>query len=323
MNSTSVFLIQKQAKLFTRFPSIRDFRPLDCRHAGWILFGLHISPSCLENFSLLMKGREQPLAGWTVGPYEVLLMRGELTSEIYALCNVLALDCGPLDNIPNLFEPGLAVFDMDSTAIQIECIDEIAKLAGVEEQVAAVTEQSMQGELDFEQSLRERVAQLKGTDVSVLEHVRNSLPLMPGMRQLAAYLQARSWIVAIVSGGFTWFSDVLRDQLSLLHAESNHLVIENGKLTGEVEGQVINALRKADILRDLAASYDLMLASTIAVGDGANDLKMMATAGLGIAYHAKPKVQQEAQVAIRHANLGGVLCVLSASLLPQRLNWKN
>ncbi|MCC4801024.1 phosphoserine phosphatase SerB [Enterovibrio norvegicus] len=322
MDATSVFAIKKHTKLLTRFPSIRHFRPSDCRQAGWMLYGFHISPSYLDDFAFLTGEAVKPLAGWTVGPYEVLLMRGELTPEMMALADALSLDCALLDNIPNLFEPGLALFDMDSTAIQIECIDEIAKLAGVGEQVAAVTERAMQGELDFEQSLRERVGTLKGTDVSVLEQVRDSLPLMPGMRQLTASLQARGWKVAIASGGFTWFSDSLRDQLSLAHAESNQLVIENGKLTGEVTGQVVDAQRKADILDDLTYRYELTPTNTIAVGDGANDLKMMSAAGLGIAYHAKPKVQKEAQVAIRHADLGGVLCVLSASLLPQRLSWK-
>ncbi|NGN97718.1 phosphoserine phosphatase [Grimontia sp. S25] len=321
MDAFSAYPIKKHVKLLNRFPSIRDFRPSDCRQAGWILYGLHISPGSLDDLSFLLGEPVFPLTGWTVGPYEVLLMRGELTPEVVQLCDALALDCASLENIPNLYEPGLALFDMDSTAIQIECIDEIAKLAGVGEQVAEVTERAMRGELDFEASLRQRVATLKGTDVSVLEQVRDNIPYMPGMKQLTASLQARGWKVAIASGGFTWFSDKLKEDLSLAYAESNQLVIENGKLTGEVAGSVVDAQRKADILRDLADRYELMPANTLAVGDGANDLVMMSAAGLGIAYHAKPKVQQAAQVAVRHADLGGVLCVLSASLLPQRLSW--
>ncbi|MBV7299009.1 phosphoserine phosphatase [Enterovibrio paralichthyis] len=321
MDAHSVYPIKKHVKLLNRFPTLRGFRPSDCRQAGWILFGPFLSPACLDDFSFLLGEPVAPLAGWTVGPYEVLLMRGELSPEIVALADAMSLDCAPLDNIPNLYEPGLALFDMDSTAIQIECIDEIAKLAGVGEQVAEVTERAMRGELDFEQSLRQRVATLKGTDVSVLEQVSDNIPYMPGMKRLTASLQARGWKVAIASGGFTWFSDKLKNDLSLAYAESNQLVIENGKLTGEVAGNVVDAQRKADILRDLAAGYELTPANTLAVGDGANDLTMMAAAGLGIAYHAKPKVQQAAQVAIRHADLGGVLCVLSASLLPQRLSW--
>ncbi|USH01938.1 phosphoserine phosphatase [Grimontia kaedaensis] len=321
MDAFSAYPIKKHVKLLNRFPSIREFRPSDSRQAGWILYGLHISPGSLDDLSFLLGEPVFPLTGWTVGLYEVLLMRGELTPEVVQLCDALALDCAALENIPNLYEPGLALFDMDSTAIQIECIDEIAKLAGVGEQVAEVTERAMRGELDFEASLRQRVATLKGTDVSVLEQVRDNIPYMPGMKQLTASLQARGWKVAIASGGFTWFSDKLKEDLSLAYAESNQLVIENGKLTGEVAGSVVDAQRKADILRDLADRYELMPGNTVAVGDGANDLVMMSAAGLGIAYHAKPKVQQAAQVAVRHADLGGVLCVLSASLLPQRLSW--
>lgn len=321
MDALSAYPIKKHVKLLNRFPAIRGFRPSDCRLAGWILYGHCISPGALEDLSFLLGEDVSPLTGWTVGPYDVLLMRGPLTPEVVQLCDALALDCAGLDNIPNLYEPGLALFDMDSTAIQIECIDEIAKLAGVGEQVAEVTERAMRGELDFEESLRQRVATLKGTDVSVLEKVRDTLPYMPGMQPLTASLQARGWKVAIASGGFTWFSDKLKQDLSLAYAESNQLVIENGKLTGEVAGNVVDAQRKADILVDLAEKYELMPANTLAVGDGANDLVMMSAAGLGIAYHAKPKVQQAAQVAIRHADLGGVLCVLSASLLPQRIGW--
>ncbi|PKF51875.1 phosphoserine phosphatase [Enterovibrio nigricans] len=321
MDAVSLYSIKKHTKLYNRFPSLRAFRTSDCRQAGWLVYGTHLSAAFLDDFAFLTGEYSAPITGWTVGPYDVLLMRGELTPEIIALCDAWAFDCALLDNIPNLNEPGLAVFDMDSTAIQIECIDEIAKLAGVGEKVSDITERAMRGELDFEASLRERVGTLKGTDVSVLEQVRDTIPYMPGMKRLTATLQSRGWKVAIASGGFTWFSDKLRQDLSLAFAESNQLVIENGKLTGEVAGTIVDAQRKADILRDLAESYDLTPAHTLAVGDGANDLAMMSAAGLGIAYHAKPKVQALAQVSVKHADLGGVACVLSVSLLPQRLSW--
>ncbi|WP_150138174.1 phosphoserine phosphatase SerB [Candidatus Enterovibrio escicola] len=322
MDSSSVFTIRKHTNLLTKFPSLCYFQPADFNQAGWLLFGLHISPASLVDFACFSGLPVEPLAGWMVGPYEVLLMRGEVRPDIVALTDALSLDCVPLYNIPKLYEPGLALFDMDSTVIQIECIDEIAKLVGVGDKVSAITEQVMQGELDFEESLRKRVLILKGTDVSILEQVRCTLPLMPGMRLLTASLQTRGWKVAIASGGFSWFSDFLCESLSLSYAESNQLVIENGKLTGEVTGRVVDAQRKADILLDLTNRYELGIENTIAVGDGVNDLKMMSVAGLGIAYHAKLKVQQEAQVVIRHATLGGVLCVLSASLLRQGFNWK-
>lgn len=204
--------------------------------------------------------------------------------------------------------------DMDSTAIQIECIDEIAKLAGVGEEVSEVTERAMRGELDFKASLRERVGKLKDTDVSVLETVRSSLPLMPGLTSLVRKLQSLDWHVAIASGGFTYFADHLRDRFDLVDAVSNHLEVKDGKLTGKVIGPIVDAQYKAETLIKLAEKLEIPLSQTVAIGDGANDLKMIQAAGLGVAFHAKPKVYAQASVAIRHADLMGVLCVLSASL---------
>ncbi len=204
--------------------------------------------------------------------------------------------------------------DMDSTAIQIECIDEIAKLAGVGEQVAEVTERAMRGELDFAASLRQRVATLKGADASILEQVRDGLPLMPGLTELVARLHELGWHVAIASGGFTYYTDYLRDKLNLFSVSANQLGIKQGKLTGKVVGPIVDAKFKANNLQELAESLEIPVTQTVAIGDGANDLKMIKVAGLGIAYHAKPKVYSKAKVGIRHADLLGVLCILSASL---------
>lgn len=204
--------------------------------------------------------------------------------------------------------------DMDSTAIQIECIDEIAKFAGVGEEVAEVTERAMQGELDFEQSLRQRVSALAGTDESILSSVRNALPLMPDLPELVSTLRQFGWKTAIASGGFTYFSDYLKETLNLDHAESNQLEIVDGKLTGQVVGNVVSAQTKADILEELAKQYDIEPHNTIAVGDGANDLMMMSVAGLGIAYHAKPKVEQQAQTAVRYVGLGGTVYSICCSV---------
>lgn len=230
----------------------------------------------------------------------------------------LGLDCASITVLPELAKPGLIVMDMDSTAIQIECIDEIAKLAGVGELVSEITERAMQGELDFEASLRERVAALKGADESILSQVRQTLPLMPELVELVNTLKALGWKTAIASGGFTYFSDHLKEMLGLDFAQSNTLEIVDGKLTGKVLGDIVSAETKADILVTLADEYDVEPHNTVAVGDGANDLVMMATSGLGIAYHAKPKVQQQAQTAICHAGLGGVVCILSAALVQQK-----
>lgn len=317
----TIYKIKKRTTFFHRFPSLRNARALDCRHGAWILFGDVVSQEKINKCSYFLGRPVIPVMAWQAGPYEVLLIRGEFTEDHRKICDILGLDCASLENIPFLYEPGLALFDMDSTAIQMECIDEIAKFAGVGARVAALTEQAMRGELDFEQSLKARVAALKGTDISVLEQVQAGLRYTPGMAQLTASLHARGWKVGIASGGFTLFSDRVKKDLSLDFAKSNQLVIEKGKLTGELTGKIVDAQLKADILHKWAARFEIPMCNTLAVGDGANDLLMMNAAGLGVAYHAKPKVKKEANVAISHADLGGVFCVLSASLLFQRFGW--
>jgi phosphoserine phosphatase len=176
----------------------------------------------------------------------------------------------------------------------------------------------MQGELDFEQSLRQRVGTLAGADEAILAEVRKDLPFMPDLVELINTFKQFGWKTAIASGGFTYFSDYLKQELGLDHAQSNQLEIVDGKLTGQVLGGVVSAQTKADILEELAEQYDVEPHNTIAVGDGANDLTMMGVAGLGIAYHAKPKVEQQAQAAIRYSGLGGVICILSAMLVKQK-----
>ena len=203
--------------------------------------------------------------------------------------------------------------DMDSTAIQIECIDEIAKLAGVGELVSAITESAMRGELDFEQSLRRRVGTLKGAPESILQQVRENLPLMPGLVETIEALQKYGWKTAIASGGFTYFADYLKALLQLDFAGSNQFDIEDGKLTGLVKGDVVDAQYKAKTLQHLLEEYGIDSQHSIAIGDGANDLAMMKVAGLGVAFHAKPKVQQQAQIVVNFADLTALLCLLSAN----------
>ena len=203
--------------------------------------------------------------------------------------------------------------DMDSTAIQIECIDEMAKLAGVGELVSAITESAMKGELDFEQSLRRRVSTLKGAPESILQQVRENLPLMSGLIETIQTLQKYGWKTAIASGGFTYFADYLKGLLQLDFAASNQFDIEDGKLTGLVKGDVVDAQYKAKTLQHLLEEYGIDSRHSIAIGDGANDLAMMNVAGLGVAFHAKPKVQQQAQIVVNFANLTALLCLLSAN----------
>ncbi|KPA52969.1 phosphoserine phosphatase [Photobacterium leiognathi subsp. mandapamensis] len=321
MDVEHVLKIKKHPTLYKRFPQLLSVTNDEKRQANAMIYGKAISQYDIESLAAVLDDGLVLLAGWKVGSYDVFLIANDLTEELEQALQSLALDYYQLSELPDLTEPGLVVFDMDSTAIEIECIDEIAKLAGVGEQVAEVTERAMQGELDFEQSLRQRVGTLAGADESILAEVKATLPFMPELREVVASLHARGWKVAIASGGFTYFSDHLKQELDLTAAFSNQLEIIDGKLTGKVLGDVVDAQAKANILQGLAEQYDIEPHNTVAVGDGANDLVMMKAAGLGIAYHAKPKVEQQAPAVIRYADLGGILCILSASLVPQRLSW--
>jgi len=212
-----------------------------------------------------------------------------------------------IEEAPQLNTPGVLVMDMDSTTIEIECIDEIAVLAGVGEQVAAVTEQAMQGELDFAQSLHQRVATLSNSPESILASVAENIPLMNGLESLVAQLKQYNWKIAIASGGFTYFADHLKQMLDLDAAHANVLEIIDGKLTGKVLGDVVDAQAKADCLIALQQQYQLPLTQTVAMGDGANDLVMMNAAHFGVAFHAKPIVLKQADSAI---NFSGLDCLL-------------
>ena len=223
--------------------------------------------------------------------------------DLQQLAELLEADLNLITMVPQLAQPGLLLMDMDSTAIQIECIDEIAKLAGVGEQVAAVTELAMQGRLDFSESLRARVATLKDHPVTILEQVAAAIPITQGLPQLIAALHQRGWQVGIVSGGFTFFTERLKPLLGLDFTHANTLGIEGGRLSGIVIGEIVDASIKARTLREWADSLGLDMRQTVAAGDGANDLKMLAAAGLGVAFHAKPVVRAQAAAAI---NSGGI-----------------
>lgn len=323
MDASKSLPIRRHTTLLKRLPETRFATQLDKAKANWIVFGEHLEPRNFEDIDFFTGYYNPILDTWKVGQYEVALMAGNLTLEHEIILKGLNLDYASLQEVPDLSAPGLVVFDMDSTAIQIECIDEIAKLAGVGEEVSEVTERAMQGELDFEQSLRQRVGKLKGADEAILEQVRGQLPFMPDFEALIATFKALGWKTAIASGGFTYFSDFIKDKVGLDFAQSNQLEIVDGKLTGEVLGEVVSAQTKADILVELAEEYEIEQHNTVAVGDGANDLVMMAAAGLGVAYHAKPKVEEQAQTAVRFAGLGGVLCILSGALVKQqKISWK-
>lgn len=204
----------------------------------------------------------------------------------------------------------LVVFDMDSTLIEAEVIDELAKEAGVGDQVIEITEAAMRGEIDFNESFRRRMALLKGLDESVLADIAERLPMTEGVEELIPTLKALGFKTAILSGGFTYFADHLQRKLGFDYVHANTLDIKDGKVTGEVVGTVVNGERKAELLREIAAKEGLQLEQTIAVGDGANDLPMLSIAGLGIAFRAKPLVRKSAKQAISTLGLDGILYLI-------------
>ncbi|WP_136430035.1 phosphoserine phosphatase [Haemophilus influenzae] len=280
---------------------------------SFILYGTKLDISTLEKFQQKCGQNFQIFDVWMVAKNIIVLLKGQWFSDFIKFAHDVEVDIAKLDFSPKLSQAGLLVMDMDSTAIQIECIDEIAKLAGVGELVSAITESAMRGELDFEQSLRCRVGTLKGAPESILQQVRENLPLMSGLIETIQTLQKYGWKTAIASGGFTYFADYLKALLQLDFAVSNQFDIVDGKLTGLVKGDVVDAQYKAKTLQHLLEEYGIDSQYSIAIGDGANDLAMMNVAGLGVAFHAKPKVQQQAQIVVNFADLTALLCLLSAN----------
>lgn len=204
----------------------------------------------------------------------------------------------------------LICFDMDSTLIQTEVIDELAIRAGVGDQVKAITERAMRGEIDFTDSFRQRVALLKGLDVSVMQEIAESLPITEGVERLMKLLKMVGFKIAILSGGFMYFGNYLAKKFGIDYVYANELEVKDGKLTGRYVGEVVDGRRKAELLKLIAQVEKIDLMQTVAVGDGANDLPMIGLAGLGIAFHAKPKVKATAQQSLSTVGLDGILYFL-------------
>ena len=229
--------------------------------------------------------------------------------DLDVYCGTHALDYAFVEPGLRLTNFGLVAMDMDSTLITIECIDEIADFCGLKAEVAAITEASMRGEIkDFNESLTRRVALLEGLDASALERVyEERLQLSPGAERMLAGAKAAGLKTLLVSGGFTFFTEKLRARLNLDFTRANTLEIVDGKLTGKVIGEIVNADVKARTLRETCAQLGIEPSRAIAMGDGSNDLKMMAEAGLSVAFRAKPVVREAASVAFNHVGLDGLL----------------
>ncbi|NLK92832.1 MAG: phosphoserine phosphatase SerB [Bacteroidales bacterium] len=236
--------------------------------------------------------------------------KDQLSSQFMSYASELGIDISFQKDDMYRRNRRLICFDMDSTLIQTEVIDELAEKAGVGKKVRAIKEAAMRGEIDFNESFIKRVALLKGLDESVMEEIAQNLPIMDGAKRLMTILKKYGFKIAILSGGFTYFGNALKKQFDVDYVYANELEIVNGKLTGKHLGEIVDGKRKAELLRLIAQFEKIELEQVIAVGDGANDLPMLNLAGLGIAFHAKPKVKENAQQAISTIGLDGILYFL-------------
>lgn len=258
----------------------------------------------------LLKDDDYPRASIQLSIRGAILKKSDFTEKFMQISEELGLDIAFQED--NIFRRNrrLVCFDMDSTLIQTEVIDELAEIGGVGKQVKAITESAMNGEIDFNESFIQRMKLLKGLDESVLEKVAKNLPITKGARRLIDTLKSYGFKTAILSGGFTYFGNYLQKELGIDYVFANQLEIKNGKLTGGYLGEIVDGNKKAEYLQKLAVQEGIHISQTIAVGDGANDLPMLNLAGLGIAFHAKPKVKDNAQSAISNIGLDGVLYLL-------------
>jgi len=242
-----------------------------------------------------------------------LMVEGEdldistIRKRFLELSREMNIDMGIQEDTPYRRHRRLIAFDMDSTLIQTEVIDELARLKGVKEEVSLITEMAMRGEIDFKESLRKRVRMLEGLEVSRLKEVAEGLPLTEGAHKLIQNLKVLGYKIAIISGGFTFFGNHLKKKLGIDYVCANRLEIREGRLTGRILGEIIDGEKKAQLLRQIAKKEKISLEQVIAVGDGANDLPMLNLAGLGIAFRAKPVVQEGAKQSLTNMGLDAIL----------------
>lgn len=231
----------------------------------------------------------------------------KLRSKLLYISQKYEIDIGLQEDTPYRRHRRLIAFDMDSTLIQTEVIDKLAAKAGADSEVSKITESAMRGEIDFKESLRKRVNLLRGLDSSVLEEVASKMPITEGAERLIKNLKTLGYKIAILSGGFTYFGEKLKSYLGIDYLYANELESKDGKLTGQVKGEIIDGQKKAELLQHLAHKENISMEQVIAVGDGANDLPMLDLAGLGIAFRAKPRVREGAEQAISNVGLDAIL----------------
>ncbi|MDP1925331.1 MAG: phosphoserine phosphatase SerB [Thiobacillus sp.] len=274
-----------------------------------IVQGKNIPTPSLKHLAKLAAARG--IEAISLSAFRLLAANEQLRAEVAAYCEANALDCGWVPAERRVGDFGLLVMDMDSTLITIECIDEIADMQGLKPQVSAITEAAMRGEIDFAESLRRRVSLLEGLDESALQRVYDErLQLSPGAETLLTAARAAGIKTLLVSGGFTFFTERLKTRLGLDFTAANTLEIIDGKLSGRVLGHIVDAQAKADWLNQVRTELGLRRDQVIAMGDGANDLKMMAEAGVSVAYRAKPVVRAQASQALNQVGLDGVIPLL-------------
>ncbi|MXP51115.1 phosphoserine phosphatase SerB [Pantoea sp. SoEX] len=281
----------------------------------WILYATELNKKSLIYYQKTLNIKLTIINFWKIDKYKIVCVKGLITKNDINLLYKLGWDIAPLIKMPSLQKPGLLLMDMDSTAIQIECIDEIARLANRGDIVKNITISAMKGEIDFTNSLSQRVSMLKGVHESILKQVLDKLPLMPGLIQLVEKLQVLNWKIAIVSSGFKYYASYLGKKLNLVDVVANDLEIYQGKLTGKLIGRIVDAKYKLYSLKKIAQKLNISLEQTIAVGDGANDLLMIRSAGLGIAYRSNYHVNKQVIFKIVHADLMGIFCILSSTIL--------
>lgn len=298
---------ENQEKFVLSCVSSRSFNPLFIRdiaktltkHNANILRIDNISPKkfeCLE-FNITLKESQDKI----------------IRSSLLQISDEHKIDIAVLKDNVYRRSKRLIAFDMDSTLIQTEVIDRMAEVMGIEKEVAQITERAMNGEIDFTQSLLERVSKLKGLKVDDLQNILENLSYAIGVEEFIKTVKSLGYKLAILSGGFTFFSDALKNQLNIDYAFANQLEIIDNKLTGKITGTIIDPAQKALLLKTIAQQENFSLEQTVAIGDGSNDLEMLSTAGLGIAYHAKTIVRQQAQQHLSHGPMTSILYFLGIS----------